>query len=77
MCLAVVCIPGCEVINFEINLIFLIKPSYYINKNTDKNSNMLNMKRAIKVKHEKHFSSYLKGFQLPRIVSDLSVPLKK
>ena len=28
MCIAVVCFPGCDVINFEIKLIFLIKPSF-------------------------------------------------
>ena len=32
MCIAVVCFPGCEVINFEINLIFLIKPFFYMAK---------------------------------------------
>ena len=26
------CFPGCDVINFEINLIFLIKPSFYMTK---------------------------------------------
>ena len=26
MCIAIVCSPGCDVINFEISLIFLIKP---------------------------------------------------
>ena len=33
MCIAIVCYPGCYVINFEINLIFLIKPFFYM---TDK-----------------------------------------
>ena len=26
MCIAITCFPGCDVISFEINLIFLIKP---------------------------------------------------
>ena len=26
MCMAIVCEPGCDVINFEVNLNFLIKP---------------------------------------------------
>ena len=46
MCIAIVCFPGCDFINFEINLIFLIKP-------------------------------FLKGFQLPKIVSELRVHLWK
>ena len=32
MCIAIVCFPGCNVINFEINLIFLIKPFFYMTK---------------------------------------------
>ena len=32
MCIAIVCFPGCDVINFEINLIFLIKPFFYMIK---------------------------------------------
>ena len=31
-CIATVCFPGCDVINFENNLIFLIKPFSYITK---------------------------------------------
>ena len=32
MCIAIVYFPGCDVIIFEIKLIFLIKPFFYINK---------------------------------------------
>ena len=32
ICISIVCWPGCEVIKFEINLIFLIKPFWYMNK---------------------------------------------
>ena len=32
MCIEIVSFPGCEVINFEINLIFLINPSFYMTK---------------------------------------------
>ena len=32
MCIAMVCEPGCDVINFEINLIFLIKSFSYMTK---------------------------------------------
>ena len=30
MCIAVVCFPGCDIINFEINLTFLNKPFFYM-----------------------------------------------
>ena len=37
MCITIVCLPGCDVIKFEINLIFLIKPfSYIIKKSRQK-----------------------------------------
>ena len=29
MCIAINCFPGCDVINFEINPIFLAKPFFY------------------------------------------------
>ena len=32
MCIAFVCLPGCDVINFEVNFIFLIKPFFYMTK---------------------------------------------
>ena len=30
MCTAILCFPGCNVINFEINFIVLIKPFFYM-----------------------------------------------
>ena len=30
VCIAIVCQPGCNVINFEIDLIFLIEPFFYM-----------------------------------------------
>ena len=32
MCIVLVCFPGCDIINFEINLGFLIKPFSYMTK---------------------------------------------
>ena len=32
MCITIVCFPGCYLINFEINLIFLTKPFFYVTK---------------------------------------------
>ena len=37
MCIAVVCFPGCNVINFEVNLILLIKPFVYMTKKARQN----------------------------------------
>ena len=33
MCMTIFCFPGCDVINFEINFVFLIKPFFYMPKN--------------------------------------------
>ena len=46
MCIAIACQPGCDVINFEINLVFLTKLFYYMTKCKDKNLNILRTKRA-------------------------------
>ena len=50
MCTAIAYFPCCDVINFEINLIFLIKPFFYMTKSQNKNLNILITKRAFKVK---------------------------
>ena len=50
----IVCFPCCDVINFEINLIFLIKPFFFRTKTwpklQDKILNILRTKRAFKVR---------------------------
>ena len=48
MCIVIVCLPDCDVINFEINLIFLIELFHYTSKSQYKNLNILRTKRAIK-----------------------------
>ena len=45
MCIAIVCFPGCDVINFEIKLILLIKP-FYMTKESSKKLKHLRTKRA-------------------------------
>ena len=37
ICIAIVCWPGCDVIDFEINLIFLIKSFFYMTKKSRQN----------------------------------------
>ena len=48
--IAIVCKPGCDVMNFEADLIFLIKPFFVRPKSRDKNLNILRTKRAFKMK---------------------------
>ena len=61
--------PCCDVINFETNLIFLIKPFFFMTKKSRQKFKYLR-KKAILRWNKKHFSLFLKGFQLPKIVSD-------
>ena len=65
MCIAIVCFPGCDVINIEI-IFFLSNEAVFLhNQNSIKKSG-----------NKKHFSSFLMGFHLPKVVSDLKVRLK-
>ena len=45
MCIAIVCKPGCDFRNFESNIIFLIKPFFYMTKSQDRYFNILRAKR--------------------------------
>ena len=74
VCIVSICCPVCDVINFEINLSFLIKPFFYITKKSGQKCEYLKKKRAL-TWNKKHVSSLLKGFQLSEIVLDPSVEL--
>ena len=58
-------LPGCDVIKFEINLIFLIKPFDIWPKSQDKNLNILRTKRAFEVKEKAFFISF-KGLSVAK-----------
>ena len=72
MCIAIICFPVCDVINFEISLEIPIKLFSYVTKKSDQ-----------KFKHIKNesfwnktdLSSFLNGFQLLETVLDLRVSL--
>ena len=68
MCIVIVCFPGCDIINFEINLIFLIKPILNMTKKSRQKLKYLENEK-------RYYSSFLKGFQLPKIVLDVRVRL--
>ena len=66
--------PGCDVINFEINFIFLIKLFLCITKKS-RQFKYLEKKKILRW-NKNYFSSLLNGFQLPKIVSCLRVCLQ-
>ena len=74
MCIAIVCFPRFDVINLEIELIFLIKSLFYMNKESRQILNILRTKRAFKMKKE-HILTFLKDFQWPKIIPDFFVNL--
>ena len=74
ICTAIVCLPSCDVINYEITLCLWSSRFSARPKSRDKNISILRTKRALRW-NKKHFSSLLKNFQLPKIVSDLRVSL--
>ena len=59
----IVSIPGYEVINFEINLIFLIKPFFYMTKKSRQKIKYLEKEKTFKVK-QKAFFIIFKGSSL-------------
>ena len=61
--------------DFETNLIFLIEPVFlHDQKIMTKTYISWEWKELLRW-NKKHFSSFLKGFQLSKIVLDLGVPL--
>ena len=65
MCIVLICFPVYDVINFEINLGFLIKPFSYTKKSGQKFKN-LNNEKSFLVDIESIFY-HPKGFSLKRI----------
>ena len=64
MWIAIVGEPGCDVINFEINLIFLIKLFSYMIKKSKQKFEYLENEKSSWNEIKKYFPSFLKVFQL-------------
>ena len=60
MCTALVCFLGCDVINFEINLIFPTKPFFYMNKKLRPKFKYLENEKRLKVKRKAFFIIFKK-----------------
>ena len=55
MCITIVCQPDCDVIKFEINLMFLIKPFCYMTKSSRQKFKYPETKRTFEVKWKAFF----------------------
>ena len=60
MCFAIICFSGCDVLNFEINLVFLIKPFFCITKNLKQKLKYLENKKSF-LDEMKTFCNAFKG----------------
>ena len=66
ICILFACKPDCNVINFEINFFFLIKPFFYLTKKSRQILDVLRTKRTLKMK-EKALLIIYKGLPLKQI----------
>ena len=63
MCIAIVCKPGCDVMNSEVNLIFLIKSFFLYNQKVVTKAQISWEWKELLRWNKNHFSSILKCFQ--------------
>ena len=66
MRIAIVCFSGCDVINFEVNLIFLIKSFFCMTKMSRQKFKYIENEKKLLRWNKKYFLSFLNGFQLPK-----------
>ena len=66
--IAIVCFTGCDVINFGVNLNFLTKPVFLHDRKLKTKISISWEQREILRWIKKHISSFLKCFQLPKII---------
>ena len=76
ICIAVVCFPGCHVIIFDILVLFLIKPFFYITKNSRQKFKYLENKKSFQGEIKNIFLSFFKGLSdITNFLRPESLPL--
>ena len=63
ICIAIACKPGCDVMNFEVNLIFLIKQFFLHDQKVVTKTKISWERKELLRWNKKHFSSILKDIQ--------------
>ena len=77
MCITIACYPGCDVIKFEIKIIFLIKPFCYMTKKSRQKLNYLESEKSFWGEIKSIFHHF-KGFSVAKnCIRPKSAPLKK
>ena len=78
MYIAIDCKPSCDVMNFEINLTFLIKPFFYMTRKLRQKFKYLKNKKSFQCEIKKTFFINFKGISIPKnCLRRESAPLKK
>ena len=67
MCISIACSPGCDVINFEINLIFLIKPFLFIIRMPKQNLKYLENEKSFQGEIKSIFYHFLRAFSCQKL----------
>ena len=73
--IVIICFLVCDIISFEINLTFLIKPFSYMTKKVRTKIESFSEQKGNLRLNIKHFLSFVKGFQIPEIVLNLGLEL--
>ena len=74
MCIVIISFPNPDVLNFENNIAFLSSLFCRWPKKSGRKLKYLKNEQRLR-RNEKHFSSFLKSFPWPEIVSDVEVHL--
>ena len=67
ICNAIVCCPGCDVINFEISLIFLIKQFFYLAKNLRQKFKYLENEKSFQGETKSTFYHFWRSFSCKKL----------
>ena len=62
-CITIICKPGCDVTNFEVKLIFLIKLFFLHDQKVETKTKISWERKQFLIWYKKHFSPLLNGFQ--------------
>ena len=76
MCIAIVCSPVCDAINFKIDLIFLIKPFFFKTKNTKQKIKNLENEKSFLDKTKSNVQHFQKTFSCQSLRPE-SAPLNQ
>ena len=77
MCITIVCEPRCDVIKFEINLIFLIKPFCYMTKKSRQKLKYLENENSLWDEIKSIFHHFLKAFSCQKLSQTWKWAFKK